>query len=174
MTDRRSRRDTAPRAPAAPPTPIPGGALAPRSTHVPAAPHESPVRADSIAPAHPADEQGYAIAVMSGAVRKGQWEPPAHLYTLAFWGGVELDFREADLLEGVTEVLILAVMGGVKVVVPPDIAVEVNGLGFMGGFGHLSQTAPEPDAPLLRIKGLAIMGGVEVKVMDIGEAEPES
>ena len=79
-------------------------------------------------------------------------------------GGVELDFREADLLEGVTEVIILAVMGGVKFVVPPDLDVDANGFGLMGGFQSLSRRSGGRDAPMLRVKGLAVMGGVNIKV----------
>ena len=114
------------------------------------------------------EERERLIALMSGVERKGNWEPPARLSVLAIWGGAKLDFREADLLEGETVVDILAIMGGVEVWVPKDIDVEVAGTAIMGGFTHLSQVASEApedaDAPLLRITGIAVMGGVEVKV----------
>ncbi len=110
------------------------------------------------------DEVGTVIAVMGEAVRKGPWEPPARLRVFAVMGGVELDFREATLLEGETVVEILAVMGGVNIIVPPDIDVHTSGMGFLGGFGSVSHHATEPGAPILHIKGLAFMGGVEVKV----------
>lgn len=112
----------------------------------------------------PSDEQGFVFALMSGAKRKGNWEPPARLAVGAVMGGVDLDFRDADLLEGVTEVYILTVMGGVNIVVPPDLDVDANGLGLLGGFAHLSRRSGDPDGPLLKIKGLAVMGGVSVKV----------
>ena len=110
------------------------------------------------------DEVDTVVAIMSGAVRKGQWEPAGRFRVLALMGGVELDFRDADMLDGTTEIRVLAIMGGCKIVVPPDVAVEVTGSGLMGGFTHLRHRPPEHDAPLLRIKGLAVMGGVEVKV----------
>ena len=110
------------------------------------------------------DEVDTVVAVMSGAARKGQWEPAGRFRVLAIMGGVELDFRDADMLDGTTEVNVLAIMGGCKIVVPPDVAVDVNGSGFMGGFTHLRHRPPDQDAPLIRIKGLAVMGGVEVKV----------
>jgi hypothetical protein len=112
------------------------------------------------------DEDGLdnIVAIMSGAARKGQWEPAGKIRVLAVMGGVELDFREADLLEGTTEISILAIMGGCQIVMPSDVGVEVNGSGFMGGFTHLQHRPPDEDAPLIRIKGLAVMGGVEVKI----------
>jgi hypothetical protein len=104
------------------------------------------------------------VAVLGGSGRKGSWEPPALLRVLAVMGGVELDFREADLLEGTTEVEVVAFMGGVNIVVPPDVDVQANGVGLLGGFASVSSQAPEPDAPRIEIRGWAVMGGVEVKV----------
>jgi hypothetical protein len=110
------------------------------------------------------DDVGRVVAVLGGSSRKGSWEPPARLRVLALMGGVELDFREANLLEGETVVDVLAVMGGVTIVVPPDVDVETSGTGFLGGFGGVSNHAKETNAPLLRIRGLAVMGSVDVKV----------
>lgn len=117
---------------------------------------------------YPGEERGFAVAVMGGTQRTGTWDPPETLYAVGFMGGVRLDFRQADLLEGVTRVHVLAFMGGVTIIVPRDLDVEVNGVGFMGGFTHLTQhpdaTQDDLDRPVLRISGLAFMGGVDVKV----------
>lgn len=113
---------------------------------------------------HPADEHTTVVALLAGAVRSGAWEPPARISVYTVMGGAELDFREADMLLGVTEVQVFALMGGAKILVPPDVDLEVDGTGFMGGFENASNRADEPDAPLLRVTGFAVMGGVEVKV----------
>ncbi len=110
------------------------------------------------------DETGFAFACLGGSVRKGPWEPPETLYALSLMGGMQLDFRQAALLEGLTDIAILAVMGGVNIVVPDDVDVEVNGIGVMGSFEHVSHHVPGEGRPLLRIRGLALMGGVSVKV----------
>ena len=110
------------------------------------------------------DQTGFVFACLGGSMRTGAWEPPDTLYSLAFMGGVELDFREASLLEGRTDVVVLALMGGIKITVPDDIDVEVNGFGFMGAFEHVSRHSPGAERPLLRIRGVAIMGGVSIKV----------
>jgi hypothetical protein len=110
------------------------------------------------------DDVDHVLAIMSGAKRTGRWEPAAKFRVLAVMGGAQLDFREADMLEGTTEINVLAIMGGCSIIVPPDVAVHVNGVGFMGGFSHVRHDPPDDDAPLIKIKGLAVMGGVEVKV----------
>jgi hypothetical protein len=89
----------------------------------------------------------------------------------AMMGGVELDFRTAALAPGVNEMTIVAMMGGVEITVPPGLHVEVNGMGIMGGFEHRAGTPPptDPSAPILRIGGFAMMGGVEIRSRYPGE-----
>jgi hypothetical protein len=55
-------------------------------------------------------------------------------------------------------------MGGISVVVPPDLQVECEGTGIMGAFEGFHQGAGErdSDAPLLRITGIALMGALEI------------
>jgi hypothetical protein len=116
-------------------------------------------------------EQQLVLAVMGGAVRKGGWTPGRNVYVTAFMGGACLDFREANLDAGVTEVYVLAMMGGVEIIVPPGLRVESNGIGIMGGFDHggPGTGAYDPRAPVLRISGVAIMGGVEIRERAPGE-----
>jgi hypothetical protein len=115
-------------------------------------------------------DHDWAVAVMSGSNRSGQWNPAENVTALAIMGGIRLDFREAAFLEGVvTRVSAFCLMGGVEIIVPPDIHVSVAGTGLLGGFGHVSQTAPDPGAPRLHVSGLALMGGIAIKVRELGE-----
>ena len=64
-------------------------------------------------------DHGFQLAIMGGYEKKGEWTPPRKLQSLAIMGGAGLDFREAKMAPGVTEVNVLAVMGGVEILVPP-------------------------------------------------------
>lgn len=143
----------------------------PESERPPAREEEEARYAPAIASPHEQKERGWQVAIMSGSERTGSWVPPKKLHTLALMGGAGLDFREARFAPGVTEVTVLAVMGGVEVIVPPGMTVEAHGLGIMGGFDGYSQTTGhrDPSEPTLRIRGLAVMGGIEVKMMLPGE-----
>ena len=134
-------------------------------TDAPGIPSVKRARAESVR------EHGFQIAIMGGYEKKGEWTPPRKLQSLAIMGGAGLDFREARMPPGVTEVNILAIMGGAEILVPPGLAVETHGFGFMGGFEGVDQAGvdTDPDAPRLVIRGLAIMGGVEVTVRLPGE-----
>jgi hypothetical protein len=81
---------------------------------------------------------------------------------LAVLGGIELDFRDAVLPEGGTVVDVACVLGGVEVTVPPGVAVQVEGMGILGGFDDSSRSEPG-SGPRLVIRGFALLGGVEVR-----------
>lgn len=105
-----------------------------------------------------------SIVVMSGSNRRGRWVVPARFSVFAFWGGVQLDLREAILTERETVIRADAVMAGIEIIVPEDIAVHVEGVGFMGAFDETPGTAlPPPGAPVIRITGIAFWAGIAVK-----------
>ncbi|MCJ0872213.1 DUF1707 domain-containing protein [Streptomyces sp. AP-93] len=106
-----------------------------------------------------------AVAVMSGFQRKGNWTVPARFHAVAFWGGGELDLREASFAEREVVINCVAIMGGIQIIVPPGVELDVRGIGVMGGFDQTDSPGPvEPGAPRVVVTGLAFWGGVEVKV----------
>lgn len=121
-------------------------------------------------------ESDRVMAIFGGVERDGAWRVPSHLQASAVFGGMSLDFREAVFGPGVTEINVVALMGGVQLIVPPGLSVEVSGTAIMGGFGHIERTPvqADPDRPLLRVHGLAIMGGVAVETRLPGESETDA
>ena len=73
---------------------------------------------------------------------------------------------------GVTEVNVFAMWGAVEIIVPPEMAVEVDGMAILGGFDYETDTVlnRDPDQPLLRVKGLVVMGRAEIAVRLPGES----
>lgn len=106
------------------------------------------------------------FALMSAVNRRGPWIVPHKLNAIAVMGGVEIDLREAVLQPGVTEIECFALMGGVEIKVPPSVRVETDGIAIMGGFEDhvLLPATSDPNAPTVRVTGVAIMGAVEAKV----------
>ena len=143
-----------PQTPADLPTPRPEGSQ-----------HPAPHRGD-------ARQQQFVVAVMGGAERRGAWTPARVVNVVAVMGGVLLDFRDARLDPGVTEIQVFALMGGVEILVPPGVLVDSAGIGIMGGFEHAGsgRFPVDTSVPVLRITGAAIMGGVEIKERLPGES----
>ena len=111
------------------------------------------------------------FALMSGVLRKGVWPVPTRIRAVAVMGGISLDLREASLGGPVTDIYVFAMMGGVEIIVPPDVRLESDGFAIMGGFeDQLKEPASrDPGAPLVRVHGFAFMGGVEARVAALGE-----
>jgi uncharacterized protein DUF1707/cell wall-active antibiotic response 4TMS protein YvqF len=150
--------------------------LAPLVEDLGPAPTTALVPATPTAPLATIRDRQTLAAILGGTMRRGPWTPPRRLKIIACMGGVDLDFREALLGPGVTEVVIFTIMGGVNLIVPPTLAVEVEGTAIMGGFDHTSRASAEidPDRPRLRVSGVAVMGGVSFSTRLPGESEREA
>ena len=111
------------------------------------------------------------FAVMGGVVRKGRWIVPSRIRAMAWMGGISLDLRDAEITAPVTDIYVFALMGGVEIIVPPDVRLESDGFAIMGGFeDQLKEPASrDPNAPLIRVHGIAIMGGVEARVASLDD-----
>ena len=129
----------------------------------------------AVAPAvvEPPKRRGWALALLGGNSRKGEWAPPRQLNAIALMGGVELDFRDARLAPGETHVTAVALMGGVNIVVPPGLSVTVRGLGLLGGVDQVEQLSGErrPNMPQLIVTAFACMGGVGIETRASKKAE---
>ncbi|MGW0813749.1 DUF1707 SHOCT-like domain-containing protein [Streptomyces viridiviolaceus] len=105
----------------------------------------------------------WAVAVMSGFQRKGRWTVPKRFNSFAFWGGGDIDLREARFADREVVINCVAIMGGMNVIVPPGVEVVVRGIGIMGGFDQREEgVIGEPGAPRVIITGFAFWGGVGV------------
>lgn len=155
---------------------LPGGAEAVSGPGDDVEDPDGPERPPARVPAERLEKRSTVISVMGGNARKGRWIPSRQINCVAFWGGVELDFREALMGPGTTEVNVFAVMGGVEILVPPGLYVESAGLAVMGGFENREDHPmdPEPDAPILKVRGFALMGAVKVSSRYPGESRRDA
>ncbi|WP_420442526.1 DUF1707 SHOCT-like domain-containing protein [Candidatus Palauibacter sp.] len=122
-------------------------------------------------PSRPVQENDLIVSIWGATERKGSWVPPRQLTAIAVMGGTDLDFRQATFATGTVSVRLLALMGGVDIVVPPGVRVEWGGIALMGGVSTPERdTPPAPDAPVIRLTGLVCMGGVDVVERHPGES----
>ena len=106
---------------------------------------------------------GVSIAILGGVDRGGTWVVPPRHSVVAVLGGVHLDLREARFSQREVTIDVFTLMGGVDILVGEDVNVDVSGVGIMGGFDHRASGPGVPGAPRVRVVGLALMGGVNVR-----------
>ncbi|WP_327068678.1 DUF1707 SHOCT-like domain-containing protein [Kitasatospora sp. NBC_01302] len=131
--------------------PLPGGA--PRPAPAPAAAPLPPAR----------EESASLVAVFGGATRKGRWRVGSHIRATAIFGGVDLDLTDAVFEAPEVLIEVSAMFGGVSIRVPENVTLIGSGVGVFGGFDVREQTAADPYAPVVRVKGSAIFGGCDAK-----------
>ena len=104
-----------------------------------------------------------SLAILGGAARDGAWVVPPEYTAIATLGGIKLDMSESTFAGPETVIKAYAVLGGMEITVPDDAEVEVGVVGIMGGVDHGGEGPGASGGPLIRIVGVAVMGGIEVK-----------
>ncbi|MEV2279024.1 DUF1707 domain-containing protein [Nocardiopsis sp. NPDC049922] len=104
------------------------------------------------------------VAVFGGCERRGRWlvEPRTNVSVLC--GGAELDLREAVLSQNEVTIQLAVILGGVDIIVPHGVRVINNTSAILGGADvHGTDQVTEPNAPVVRLTGTCMLGGITVK-----------
>ena len=81
----------------------------------------------------------------------------------AIFGGIDLDLRGASLNNNEAFLDVSALFGGVDIKVPDNWRVEMTGTPIFGGWENNTRPNTDQGAPVLKIRGTAIFGGIDVK-----------
>jgi hypothetical protein len=125
----------------------------------------------TVLPAEKVPDTRSVVSVLGSATRKGEWTVPRELKVVSVLGETELDFREARLSEGTTRINAVAVLGEVRILVPPGLRVEVEGSAILGEFedGDGDTRSGSETGPALHVDGVAVLGEVKVTSRRPGE-----
>jgi hypothetical protein len=97
---------------------------------------------------------GVELESRAGAFRGGSM--------LAWFGGIEVDLRGAELADG-ARLSVHALCGGIEITTPPSWRIESNVKALMGGVEAPTEAQDEAGAPVLTLDGMAVFGGIEVR-----------
>jgi hypothetical protein len=111
----------------------------------------------------PARYQRWIVAVLGGADTRGRWRPDPTINALAVMGGATIDLQNAEFDGEVLVINALALMGAVEVIVPEGVDVDVSALALMGGRDVEVHGPVDVRAPLVQVRGAAVMGGLDVR-----------
>jgi Domain of unknown function (DUF1707) len=125
-----------------------------------------PVAAPALVVAGPDRKPGrFAIAMKSSISRAGRWTVPPTFFSVAYKGSGLLDLRSAELSSAVTTITAVSYKSRTEVVLPAGIRVELGGTGVSaaGDIGPAEAREVPSSAPVVRVKGVAYKGTIEVR-----------
>lgn len=125
----------------------------------------------AIIPSALAPDRAGTVSFFGNQTRQGEWILPRLFRAVSIMGSITIDLTRARIAAGTSLIDVRCIFGDIKILVPPELRIECDGNTFAGNFEsetkvHLSYSA---DAPLVRVTGIAVMGNVEVKVVDPNE-----
>lgn len=106
----------------------------------------------------------WLIGVFGGTQQRGRWRLSSRLRVVAVLGGVTLDLGLAEPEAPESLITVVAVLGGVEIIAPPGVPVQLSGFSLLGGKSdERSGGPPLPGSPLVRVRCITLLGGVKVK-----------
>jgi hypothetical protein len=104
-----------------------------------------------------------AFALLSGSEVRNFTQPLKELEATAILGGIKLNLTQTQIEGDVAHLHVIAVMGGIEILAPSEWHVESSVTPVLGAYVDKRRPTATPPSKTLRITGMAMMGGVEVK-----------
>jgi hypothetical protein len=101
------------------------------------------------------------VAVFDGIDLKSRAEAFKGGSMFAWFGGIAVDLRDAELAPG-ARLSVHTLFGGIAIKTPPSWRLESNVKALMGGIDAQTPTQNDPNAPVLTLEGVALFGGIAV------------
>jgi hypothetical protein len=111
----------------------------------------------------PSPDKVTGFAVLGGSSKKSSSQDFKGGDFTAVMGGCEVDLRDAHIADGPAVIDVFAFWGGVDIRVPPDWVVDGQVTAILGGFDNRAGTGQVDPSQVLVVRGLAMMGGVDVR-----------
>jgi hypothetical protein len=119
----------------------------------------------------PSPKKGF-LAIFGARTRKGSWQVPTEFRAKAFFGAVELDFRDATF--DAPEVLCVAssMFGAIEITVPEWVRVIDEGTAIFGAREEKGASSAQAPRVTLRLRGMSVFGALEVRHKPSRNADP--
>jgi hypothetical protein len=101
------------------------------------------------------------VAVFDGIELKSRAKAFKGGSMLAWFGGIAVDLRDAELAPG-ARLSAHTLFGGIALKTPPTWRVESNAKALVGGVDVRVPAQDDPDAPVLTLEGTTMFGGISV------------
>jgi hypothetical protein len=117
-----------------------------------------------------AGHRRHFVVVQGGAQLRPTGEEIQDAVVSVMMGGLVLDLRETDLSRRPARLDILALMGGLELVIPESWKVSIDVHPTMGGVRDARAGRIDPERPIdLVLSGRVVMGGLDISSEMLGE-----
>jgi hypothetical protein len=104
----------------------------------------------------------WVVSFMSSNRRRGRWKLADRCRVVDLMGGSHLDLTQAEM-PAELRITVISLMGGSWIRVPESARVEASKLAIMGGVDVLLLDEPTaPEGPVIRLRLISLMGGIHV------------
>lgn len=101
------------------------------------------------------------VAIMNGVELKSRAQAFRGGSMVAWFGGIAVDLKDAELAAD-ARLEVRTLFGGIAIRTPPTWRVESNVKALAGGVDVRPPVEDSPDAPVLKLEGVALFGGVAI------------
>lgn len=109
------------------------------------------------------------FALLSDLKRKGRWRIDGETTAISVLASCTLDLRQAVVQGRDVVINTYVVLGSLKIIVPPGTPVELAGFAILGNRDSKVDDEPLPGVPVVRVRGLTMLGSVDVVTQDRAE-----
>jgi hypothetical protein len=107
-----------------------------------------------------------SIVPLGGLRLAGPLRLARRLVHVALIGGMDLDLSQAELAGARLDIVKVSLIGGVSIVVPADVRVEVGGFVLVGGRDIERRPQSSAADRVVRVRAFGLVGGVRVRVAE--------
>lgn len=101
------------------------------------------------------------VLIFSGVKQKIQSDDFEGGEIVTIFGGAEIDLSGVKTKKKRIQLDLVAILGGMKITLPPNWSVRSEGVGILGGFNNQAGKDTKKTVEV-DLKGVAILGGVDV------------
>lgn len=103
------------------------------------------------------------VSPLGGFKPRGRWRLDHDIVSITLVGGAHLDLREVEFAAQDVVFTKISAVGGIHVIVPPGVRVELEGFSLLGGRDVKVENMPPLGSPTLRVRAFSLVGGVDIR-----------
>ena len=112
----------------------------------------------------PANKVEVLMNIFGGGNRSGRWLVPERIQSFSLFGGSNIDFTDAEFSHQNVTIEVYCLFGGDNIFIPDNINVISKVFCIFGGVDNVTPSIADRHAPTIIIEGIAIFGGIDIKV----------